>query len=929
MQTEQHTRTEPRAGTATVAAPPERPTGAEANELLLALFTSVVRSRQPELEPVLSGQPLGDSPSPDLIARALQVLGIWAQLLSIADRFEAMHEIRDAEVEHGGQALLGTFAHVVAGWRASGVPAEAIRALLQSACISPVITAHPTEAKRVTVLEKHRAIYRTLMELDARRATPRERALLVATIRNEIDLLWMTGELRLERPTVAQEVVWGLHFFNETLYDGIAIVHESLQHALEQHYPREHFDLPAFFLFGSWIGGDRDGNPNVTNAVTRHAVQLNHLASLRRHERRVVELLRTLSISQRALAPSPAFRRALAKVLAESGDGERLAARNPGELHRQYLACMQRKLAATIARAERAERGELVASTPGDAPRYTSADELIAELRTMERALVDAHSAPLARTLVTPLRREVEAFRFCTARLDLREHARHLGSALRALYAERHAAEVGAVEGETHGPTYNAWIRETLSTPRRPRDAESEPAPDAAEMLGMFRLVRELRDTVDRRVFGSLIISGTERATDVLGAYVLAKEAGLFTDELGMESCTLPIVPLFETIEDLRRAGTIMRDVLAVPLVKRSVRALGGVQEVMLGYSDSNKDGGFLTSNWELYKAQTKLARVAQDAGVSVSFFHGRGGSVSRGGAPTHRAIAAQPPATIRARLRLTEQGEVVSYKFAHRETAHSYLELLAASVLECSLAGAHEGSPGGFDEAMEALAGAAHAAYRLLIRHPHFLSYYTASAPLEELTLLNIGSRPARRAGARSLADLRAIPWVFAWTQNRHFVPGWYGVGSALASFFEIRGERGAALLHRMFSESPIFRLIIDEVEKTLLQVDLPLARAYSELVPDEEARRDIFALIEEEHARTVESIVRVTQSHDLGERFPNFRRRLERRLGMLEWAHRQQIDLLQRFRQASADDAQRPEYLSALLLSINCIAAGFGTTG
>ncbi|HEX6965462.1 MAG TPA: phosphoenolpyruvate carboxylase [Gemmatimonadaceae bacterium] len=926
MPAQQHAPTEPRVRPGAIPAGPEPASGAEADELLATLFASVLRAREPALEPMLRGAPLDASAPPDRIARALQALGIQAQLLSIADRFEATHALREAETDQGAQALLGTFAHVVAGWRASGVTPDAIRALLRSASVSPVITAHPTEAKRVTVLEKHRAIYQLLHALDPHGTTPRERARLVARLRAEIDLLWMTGELRLERPTVAQEVVWGLHFFNETLYDSVAIVHDELARALEEYYPQERFDLPTFVHFGSWIGGDRDGNPNVTNEVTRHAVLQHYLASLRRHERRIIEVLGTLSISERSLNIGAAFRRALAKALAESGDADHLATRNPGELFRQYLACIQRKLAASIARAETMESGEPAA--PGRA--YANADELITELRTLERALDDAHSTAVARTLVTPLRREVEAFRFCTARLDLRTHARDLASVIRAMYARQHAVEPEEAGGiAPHGPTYTAWIREALGTPGRPRPSDEGLPDEAAQSLGMFRLVRELREQVDRRAIGSLIISGTERATDVLAAYLLAKEAGLFSDELGVESCTLPIVPLFETIDDLRRAPGVMRTVLEVPLVKRSVRALGGVQEVMLGYSDSNKDGGFLTSNWELYKAQTKLARVAADAGVTISYFHGRGGSVSRGGAPTHRAIAAQPRDTIRARLRLTEQGEVVSFKFATRETASSYLELLAASVLECSLAGAAEETFGGFDEAMEALAGAAQAAYRTLIRHPHFITYYTASSPLEELSLLNIGSRPARRTGTRSLADLRAIPWVFAWTQNRHFVPGWYGVGSALSAFLEIRGERGRTLLHRMFADSRIFRLIIDEVEKTLLQVDLTLARAYAELVPDERARRAIFEMIEVEHDRTIESIQQVTRSRTLGDRFPNFRRRLGRRHGMLAWAHRQQIDLLARVRAAAPDDPARSTYLSALLLSINCVAAGFGTTG
>jgi phosphoenolpyruvate carboxylase len=372
-----------------------------------------------------------------------------------------------------------------------------------------------------------------------------------------------------------------------------------------------------------------------------------------------------------------------------------------------------------------------------------------------------------------------------------------------------------------------------------------------------------------------------------------------------------------------------MRELFGVPVVKRSVRAQNGVQEVMIGYSDSNKDGGFLTSNWELYQAQKKLARVATECGVELSFFHGRGGSVSRGGAPTHRAIAAQPPGTIRGRMRTTEQGEVVSFKFGYPNAALYQLELLASSVLEYSLPADETTPVPGLEEAMEALSGAAFAAYRGLIQHPGLISYYTAATPLEELALLNIGSRPARRSQTRSLGDLRAIPWVFAWTQNRHLVPGWYGVGSALESFLSVRGARGEAMLRRMFAETPIFRLIIDEVEKTLAQVDLTLVRAYAQLVPDEGARAGVLALVEAEYARTVKFVLHLTGEDALAERFPQFLRRMTRRLGMLERAHYQQIELLRRVRGEATGSAERDEDLAALLLSINCIAAGFGTTG
>ena len=351
----------------------------------------------------------------------------------------------------------------------------------------------------------------------------------------------------------------------------------------------------------------------------------------------------------------------------------------------------------------------------------------------------------------------------------------------------------------------------------------------------------------------------------------------------------------------------------------------------MIGYSDSNKDGGFLTSNWELYKAQIKLTRVGKETGVPIAFFHGRGGSVSRGGAPTGRAIAAQPAGSIQGRMRITEQGEVVSFKYANRGTAQYQIELLAASVAEHTLKSEREvalAPTAEFDEAMEALSGAAQAAYRRLVDHPDLLAYYQTASPLEEISLLNLGSRPARRFGARSLSDLRAIPWVFAWSQNRHFVPGWFGVGSGILTFLQVRGSRGTALVQRMFSDSRLFRLIVDEVEKTLSYVDLDVAREYAELVPDQHVRDAVFPMIEAEYHRTVEAVLRISGASELAARFPRFRRKLARRLPTLNQISRQQIELLRRFRGSGGDKSQE-ELLSALLLSINCIATGFGATG
>jgi phosphoenolpyruvate carboxylase len=895
----------------------------EVAELLFGLLRDVVRVRHPELEGALAGGPMAPTWATEQLEACLRAQGIWFQLLSIAEQNAAMRRRRQTETERGQEQVRGTLAQVLHDVAKEGLAGpDKVRELLDQLRIRPTITAHPTEAKRVTVLEKHRRIYRRLVDLESPRWTPRERAQLIEQLRLEIELLWMTGELRLEKPTVPQEVYWGLHFFSETLFEATSETLEKLDRTLQQLFPGERFQIPPFFQFGSWIGGDRDGNPFVTNEVTRRTLSEYRLASLYRYRQRLGELLRALSITERAVAVPAGFRAALERALEASGDGPGIVSRNPGEIFRQYLACMLRRLDGAI---RHAEAGRTAPAAEG----YTSADELLADLRTLEQALAEGASARVAQALIRPVRREVEAFRFSTVRLDLRDNSAKLTEALHALWRQSTGAtgDPPPVESDE----WKAWLLAELARPRK-GDRPLEGLPEGVqETLGMFRLVREIRTNLDREAFGAFVLSMTREVADVLGAYLLAKEGGLFADEAGIESCTLPIVPLFETIGDLHRAPAIMRELLGIPVVRRSVRALGGTQEVMIGYSDSNKDGGFLSSNWELFKAQARLTRLGEELGVPIVFFHGRGGSVSRGGAPLGRAIAAQPAGSVRGRMRITEQGEVVSLKYANRGTAQYQVELLAASVIEHTLRSEHEAAlapTAEFDEAFEALSGAAQAAYRRFVEHPDMLAYFTAASPLEELALLNIGSRPARRTGLKSLADLRAIPWVFAWSQNRHFVTGWYGVGSGLETFIQIRGERGIRLLGRMFAESRLFRLVLDEVEKTLSYVDLDIARAYADLAPPGPGREEIFRLVEAEYHRTCAAVLRITGGGGLAERFPRFRRRLQRRMATINQVSRQQVELLRRFR-ASQGELERQHYLSALLLSINCISAGFGATG
>jgi phosphoenolpyruvate carboxylase len=889
--------------------------------LLFELLVDIVEHQEPRIVPMLRGESRDFDLPPSLLERALQAQGIWFQLLSIAEENAAMRRRRKLENERGYENVRGTLGQVIAEAAASGTGADAIRSLLSTLKIRPVITAHPTEAKRVTVLERHRKIYRRLMDLESPRWTGREREKLVAMLRSDIELLWFTGELRLEKPTVPQEVAWGLHFFNETLFEAVPALLDKLDYALRHSYPGERFEIQAFFQFGAWIGGDRDGNPHVTNRITREALYQNCLASLRYYKSRIIELLQTLSITERAAPIPDAFRAALAQALERSGEGDAIAARNPGERFRQYLSCVLRRLDITIAHVE---KGRPVPDEKG----YASAEDLAADLKTMEQGLTACKGEVLTVSLVAPVRRAVEAFRFSTMRLDVRENTTRITQALVELW------RTAPNEGEPpafDSSNWKSWLLQQLAKPLVPDRPVRRLSAETQETLGMFKLIAEMWDVLDRQAFGAFVLSMTRSVSDVLGVCLLAKEGGLFYDPAGVEYCRLPITPLFETIEDLRRAPAIMRELLNVPVMKRSIRAQGGSQEVMIGYSDSNKDGGFFSSNWELAKAQTRLTQLGKELGVPITFFHGRGGSVSRGGIATGRAIAAQPAGSICGRFRVTEQGEVVSFKYANRGTAAYHIELLAASVLEHSLKSDREqalrANPE-FDEAMEALSATAQVTYSMLVRHPDLPVYFQAASPLEEISLLNIGSRPTRRFGAKSLADLRAIPWVFAWSQNRHIVPGWYGVGGGLSAFLGVRGAAGLTLLKRMFNESRLFRLIIDEVEKTLAQVDLTVAREYAGLVEDKRVREEIMRMIEAEYRLTRDMVLKVSGGKEITERFPEFCRRLALRLPMLNQVNREQVDLLRRYR-LEPDGETKNHYRDALLQSINCIAAGFGATG
>lgn len=886
----------------------------ETANVLFGLLLDVVRQHDSRIEPLLRGAVrLADYTAGDL-GRALSAQGLWFQLQAIIERHRSVERQRHEERTTGRDVMRGTFENVLADACSRGMPVKELETTIGQLRVRPVITAHPTEARRVTVLEKLSIIAGLLSKLENSTWTPSERANFVGRLRDQIELLWLTGELRIEKRTVAQEVAWGRFFLEHTLFDVVPKTMASLERAWHRAFPSSRADVPRFLQFGSWIGGDRDGHPLVSTQVTRDTVMGNSRAILRLYYGRLRRLRRALSVSDQAVSISQEFRDALRKQMEAMPEISVASARNAGEPFRQFLTSMIHRIETTIHGLEDETLGNM----------YRNADAFIGDLDLLERELVVTGCGRISTNMLRPIRHAAEAFRFCGLRLDLRENTTQLASALSALWV---ALGMSGEPPEPGSAVMFEWLMSELNRnlsgcPKMERLPEGKDA----ELFALLTEVHRLRNRVDREVFGCFILSMTHSVADIVGMYVLAKHAGLFIDAAGVELCSLPIVPLFETIEDLRASAGIMRILLAIPIVRRSIRRQGNVQEVMIGYSDSNKDAGYTTANWELAKTQGELTRIGEEFGVDITFFHGRGGSVSRGGAPTERAIAAQPRGSIRNQFRITEQGEVVGARYGDNQAATWHLELLCSSVLAHVLNdSANKEETAEFNDVFEALSANAGTSYRALMSVPNMVRYLQQSSPLDELTLLNMGSRPTRRSGATTcLNDLRAIPFVFAWTQNRHVVTGWYGIGTALNALILVRGETGELMLKRMFTENRLFRLVIDEIEKTLCTVDLAIASLYAGLVEDRELANEVSKMIEAEHSLTMKMLARITGERILAERFTKYRARLADRLPILNAVNRQQVELLRRYR-AAPDDLVR----EALVLSINCIASGFGSVG
>ena len=855
--------------------------------------------------------------SDDATVSVIRAFSYFSHLANIAEdlqfvRRRAHHEERD-RLQDG--SLKATFARLAA----AAIEPSTIARVLADAHISPVLTAHPTEVQRKSILDAERDIARLLERRNTLRSD-RERAANEAAIRARVTQLWQTRMLRFTKPTVADEIENVLSFYPLTFLREIPSLYESIETAL----PGE--VVAPFFRMGNWIGGDRDGNPFVTAETLRFAFARQCETALRFYLTELHALGAELSLSA-SLKP------VTSDMLALADRSPDRTARRDDEPFRRALIGMYARVAATLHlfTGTEALRHAVAPQDP-----YLRPSALLDDLAIIDRALQARHGQVLATQRLRPLMRAVQVFGFHLATVDLRQSSDRHEAVLSELLA---VAKIEARYGDLPESARCDLLLRLLDDARPLRVRGADYSDETTGELAIFEEAATMLARYGREALRHYIISHTEQPSDLLEVMLLFRETGLIRGTLADgATCDLIVVPLFETIGDLRNAAAIMRAVHALPGIAAMIRRSGGEQEVMLGYSDSNKDGGTFTSHWALYLAELDLVALFTDLerehGIKLRLFHGRGGTVGRGGGPSYQAILAQPPGTVNGQLRLTEQGEVIASKYSHPDIGRRNLETLVSATLEATLLGTDERAPRAFLDAAQAISDASCAAYRKLVYEtPGFTDYFFASTPIREIAELNLGSRPASRKASRAIEDLRAIPWGFSWGQCRVSLPGWFGVGAAIAAYLDVEPAertRRLALLRRMYRQWPFFRTLLLNVDMVLAKSDLGIAARYVELVEDRRQARRIFAAITAEWTATTDALAAITGHSERLHSNPALARSIGHRFPYLDPLNHLQVELMRRSRASrSGGRAESGRIVNGIHLSINGLATGLRNTG
>ena len=858
------------------------------------------------LEQILDGLSPGDT---------LEVVRAFSYFSQLANIAEDLHHNRRrrAHLKGGSPPQEGSVQLALDRAQEKGLAANTIQTFFDKALISPVLTAHPTEVQRKSILDNQLIISSILAERDRMDMTPEELAENEEALRRFILILWHTRMLRTTKLTVQDEINNGLAYYHYTFLSEIPKLYTQLESQLEQRFGRK-IDIPPFLRIGSWIGGDRDGNPFVTHKVMLDAAK-RHSATVLDYYLAETNLLgKRLSLSSRLVEVSPA----LAEFAARSPDK---AASREDEPYRRALLSVYARLVATSA--QLGHRVEHLHTVSRDSQPYATAQDFIADLDLIIASLHHHGATYLARGRITNLRRAAEVFGFHLAPLDMRQHSGVHEQVVEELLT------VAGIAGYTQMD--EAARRKALLAALQEGKALAQDITGFSDTAqGELRLMHAAADIharFGRNALPNYIISKTDAASDILEVALMLQQAGLLGTATA-PSLHLNIIPLFETIDDLQCCGPIMDELFSIPWYRKLLESRNNTQEVMLGYSDSNKDGGYLTANWELYKAEVELVKVFEKYGIDLRLFHGRGGTVGRGGGPSYQAILAQPPGSVNAQIRITEQGEVIGSKYSNPEIGRRNLEILVAATMEATLVHRHgdgDAMPE-FHRILEAMSLDAFNAYRKLVYEtPGFTEYFFAATPIREIAELNIGSRPSSRKATDKIEDLRAIPWVFSWSLNRAILPGWYGFGSAVKKLLEREGKAGLTQLQIMYRDWPFFRTLLSNMDMVLSKTDLGIASRYAELVQDETLRTTIFSAIETEWQSTVEMLFAITGATTLLQDNPTLARSLTTRTPYIDPLNHLQVSLLRRHRAGDTDEKVK----RAIHITINGIAAGLRNSG
>jgi phosphoenolpyruvate carboxylase len=853
----------------------------------------------------------------------LKAFSTYFQLVNLAEERQRVDTLRRrmrAADDHG-VPMQETLADAVRQLRLEGLAADDVQVLLDKLFIAPVFTAHPTETTRRTVRAKLKTIESILYDLDMVDLLPRERVAKIEQLREAIVLLWQSEETRSRPPTVMDEVRNVLYFFEQTVYDLVPRVYAELERSLHAEYPDAKFEVPPFLRYGSWVGGDRDGNPYVDCEVTEEALRAQKDLVLKLHAQAVESLYYQLSSAITRVGFSEEFLSSLQQDVELVPQDERgMLELFEQEPYRQKLLLMYRRLEATRLANQRPWT-EKVRN-----PRaYASVDEFLRDIRLIRDSLLANKGERIAGGKLADLVRAVEVFGFHLATLDVRQHSsRHRSAVAEILRQDGLEEDYERLEEDGKVRLLSQEINSN-----RPLTALLDFDEETNETVRSFRLIRRAQNTLGEAAIQTYIISMTTDVSHVLEVTLLARDSGLMGK--------IDITPLFETVEDLLRAPMIMGKLFASEAYRKHLSLRGDRQQIMIGYSDSNKDGGYLMANWMLFRAQSKLADVCDAHGVKLLLFHGRGGTLGRGGGPANRAILAQPIESIRGRIKITEQGEVISNRYSNRDIAHRHLGQLVNAVLLTRGERQHQVEELKWYAAMDEMSKLAFSSYRELIDNPSLLRYFHEATPIDQIVRLNIGSRPASRKAASGIQDLRAIPWVFAWMQSRVNLPSWYGVGTAISEWIQgANGSHGLGpvtmqerrdLLRDMYENWLFFRTVMDNVQVGLLKSDMRIASLYADLT-DDVTRYEVFGRLLAEHELTEQMLLDVTGYTDLLQNESWLRNSIQLRNPYIDPMNFIQVALLAILRD-DASLANVDEVENAVLLSVNGVAAGLQNTG